>query len=69
MDLEFMLLDTFDSIRNKNFPKVETLEESNTVVRRIRQAEANLLRIGSSQDSSSNLAGMETVQDIIQSYA
>ena len=26
MDLEFMLLDTFDGLRPKNFPKVETLE-------------------------------------------
>ena len=26
MDLEFMLLDTLDTVRPKNFPKLETLE-------------------------------------------
>ena len=36
MDLEFMLLDTFDGIRNKNFPKVQTIDEANTICRRIR---------------------------------
>lgn len=40
MDLEFMLLDTFDGIRNKHFPKVETIKEANAACRRIRQAEA-----------------------------
>lgn len=40
MDLEFMLLDTFDSLRPKNFPKIETLAEANNACRRIRQAEA-----------------------------
>ena len=40
MDLEFMLLDTFDSVRPKNFPKMESVKEANNACRRIRQAEA-----------------------------
>lgn len=40
MDLEFMLLDTFDSVRPKNFPKVENLQEANQLCQKIRQAEA-----------------------------
>ena len=39
MDLEFMLLDTFDSMRSKNFPKLDTLEQANAACRRIRQSE------------------------------
>ena len=36
MDLEFMLLDTFDFIRPKNFPKIESLPLANDFCRRIR---------------------------------
>ena len=36
MDLEFMLLDTFEGLRTKNFPKVDSLQQSNVACRRIR---------------------------------
>mmetsp|Transcript_26302 Transcript_26302/g.35112 ORF Transcript_26302/g.35112 Transcript_26302/m.35112 type:complete len:178 (-) Transcript_26302:111-644(-) len=69
MDLEFMLLDTFDGLRAKNLPKVETLDESNAAVRRIRQAEAYLLRwSGSTTTSTNEPSSTEGVHDIIQSY-
>ena len=39
MDLEFMLLDTFDTLRPRNFPKVETIEQANKACSLIRQSE------------------------------
>lgn len=39
MDLEFMLLDTFDSIRPRKAPKVTSFEEANVAIKKIREAE------------------------------
>lgn len=39
MDLEFMLLDTFESLRPKQAPKVNSLEEAQEACSRIIQAE------------------------------
>ena len=62
MDLEFMLLDTFEGLRTKNFPKVDSLQQSNVACRRIRQAEAYYYRAGGVSSD-----GCETVQDVINS--
>ena len=40
MDLEFMILDTFDSMRPRKAPKVTSLEEANNACEQIRHAEA-----------------------------
>ncbi len=40
MDLEFMLLDTFESLRPKQAPKVNSLEEAQEACTRILLAEA-----------------------------
>ena len=61
MDLEFMLLDTFDGLRPKNFPKVDPLEQSNIAVRRIRQAEAYMFGLSADESSASSSAAAETV--------
>lgn len=70
MDLEFMLLDTFDGLRPKNFPKVETLEQSNTAVRRVRQAEIYLLGMSTStnEENTTSMSSTESVHEVIQSY-
>ena len=43
MDLEFMLLDTFDNLRPKMAPKVSSLKQAEEAIRKIRQAEAYFL--------------------------
>ena len=40
MDLEFMILDTFDSMRPRKAPKVASIEEANVACKKIREAEA-----------------------------
>ena len=39
MDLEFMLLDTFDAIRPKQCPKVDSFTHAQEIIRQIRDAE------------------------------
>jgi hypothetical protein len=39
MDLEFMLLDTFDNLRPRKAPKLASLDDANTACARIIQAE------------------------------
>lgn len=68
MDLEFMLLDTFDSLRPKNFPKIESLSEANSACQRIRQAEAYQLNIVVN-GSPANTAATETIHDVLTSYS
>ena len=40
MDLEFMLLDTFDKLRAKNMPRIETLTQAEELCNRILEAES-----------------------------
>jgi hypothetical protein len=40
MDLEFMLLDTFDNLRAKNMPRIETLTQAEELCNRILEAES-----------------------------
>lgn len=42
MDLEFMILDTFDSMRPRKAPKIASLEEANKACGQILQAEADI---------------------------
>ena len=41
MDLEFMILDTFDSMRPRKAPKLTSLDEANKACDKILQAEAD----------------------------
>jgi hypothetical protein len=40
MDLEFMLLDTFDNLRAKNMPRIDTLTQAEDLCNRILEAES-----------------------------
>lgn len=71
MDLEFMILDTFDTIRPRRAPKLTTLEEANIVCNKIVQAESNFSKpvdLTNVDDVSQAMHDMDGVSQIIQQY-
>jgi len=67
MDLEFMVLDTFDNLRPKQAPKVNSLQESVNACARIRKAEKFVLNSGALPAAEPGVAH-ESVVDVISHY-
>ena len=71
MDLEFMILDTFDSMRPRKAPKIASLEEANKACAKILKAEAEFNRkvdFYSPESVAQASISIEVVADIISMY-
>jgi hypothetical protein len=71
MDLEFMILDTFDSMRPRKAPKLTSLDEANKACDKILQAEADFsIKVDLQNPESVARAALnpERVADIITMY-